>query len=167
MVQSVGFAGALGTSMRVGELFEPRQVVDASDGSRVNTGCGSGVLVSFSSVASVEQKSRLAVAYQAQAVDMEAAAVAKGAEAHGLRFAAVKVISDDSSFAMPPMERFIANDGGFRSGAFGFHAAIRPWLWSSVFRLARNSTRASRELCDYLSRNAGEMTTAVSTKFAP
>ena len=167
IVQSVGFAGALDQSLRVGQLFEPRQVIDASDGSRADTGSGSGTLVSFSSVASTEQKSRLATAYQAQAVDMEAAAVAKSAEAHGLRFTAVKVISDDASFAMPPTERFIANDGGFRSGAFALHAAVRPWLWSSVFRLARNSTRASRELCDYLSRNAGEMTTAVSTKFAP
>jgi adenosylhomocysteine nucleosidase len=166
-VQSVGFAGALDQSLRVGQLFEPRQVIDASDGSRADTGSGSGTLVSFSSVASTDQKSRLATAYLAQAVDMEAAAVAKSAEAHGLRFTAVKVISDDASFAMPPTERFVANDGGFRSGAFAFHAAVRPWLWSSVFRLARNSTRASRELCEYLSRNAGEMTTAVSTKFAP
>jgi adenosylhomocysteine nucleosidase len=97
---------------------------------------------------------------------MEAAAVARAAEAHGLRFAAVKVISDDASFAMPPMERFIANDGGFRSAAFALHAAVRPWLWVSVFRLARNSTEASRRLCEYLSRNAGEMTNVVSTKFA-
>ena len=167
LVQSVGFAGALDQKLGVGDIFEPRQVIDASDGSRAETGSGSGVLVSFSSVASVEQKSRLAAAYQAQAVDMEAAAVAKAAEAHGLRFAAIKVISDDASFAMPPMESFIADDGSFRSGAFGFYAAVRPWLWSSVFRLARNSTRASRELCEYLSRHAGEMTSAVSTKFAP
>jgi adenosylhomocysteine nucleosidase len=167
LVQSVGFAGALDQSLRVGQLFEPRQVIDASDGSRVETSSGSGILVSFSSVASSDQKSRLATAYRAQAVDMEAAAVAKAAEAHGLRFAAVKVISDEVNFAMPPMERFIANDGGFRSPAFALHIAVRPWLWRSVFRLARNSTEASRRLCEYLSRNAGEMRTVVSTKFAP
>src|ERR1700756_5923168 len=40
LVQSVGFAGALDTSLRVGELFEPRQVIDASDGSRAATGSG-------------------------------------------------------------------------------------------------------------------------------
>lgn len=159
LVQSVGFAGALDERLRVGDVFEPRQVIDANDGSRADTGCGSGVLVSFSSVASVDQKSRLATAYQAQAVDMEAAAVAKGAEAHGLRFTAVKVISDNASFAMPPMEGFIANDGSFRSGAFAFHAALRPCLWSSVFRLARHSAKASRQLCEYLSRNAGDLTT--------
>jgi adenosylhomocysteine nucleosidase len=167
VVQSVGFAGGLDSNLRIGELFEPRQVIDASDGSRTDTGAGSGILVSFSSIASREQKSRLATAYQAQAVDMEAAAVAKAAEAHGLRFVAVKVISDDASFAVPSMDGFIASDGGFRSGAFALHAAVRPWLWSSVFRLARNSTEASRRLCEYLSSNAGEMRTVVSTKFAP
>lgn len=159
LVLSVGFAGALDEKLHVGDVFEPRQVIDANDGSRAETGSGSGVLVSFSSVAGVEQKSRLATAYQAQAVDMEAAAVAKGAETHGLRFAAVKVISDSAVFPMPPMEGFIANDGSFRSGAFAFHVALRPWWWSSVFRLTRNSARASRELCEHLSRNAGDLTT--------
>ena len=47
---------------------------------------------------------------------MEAAAVAKGAEARGLPFAAVKVISDELAFPMPPMERFVAGDGSFQSG---------------------------------------------------
>lgn len=159
LVQSVGFAGALDESLHVGQLFEPRQVIDATDGSRADTGSGSGTLVSFSSVAGTDQKSRLATAYQAQAVDMEAAAVAKSAQAHGLRFAAVKVISDDASFAMPSIERFIANDGRFRSGAFALHAASRPWLWSSLFRLARNSAKASRQLCEYLGKNAGDLTT--------
>jgi adenosylhomocysteine nucleosidase len=86
---SVGFAGALVGSLRVGEVFEARRVVDAKDGSQTDTGSGSGVLVSFSSVAGAEQKAKLASAYGAQAVDMEAAAVAKGAEARGLRFAAI------------------------------------------------------------------------------
>ena len=103
LVQSVGFAGALDHSLRVGDVFEPRLVIDAGDGSRSDTGSGSGILVSFTSVAGQEQKARLATAYQAQAVDMEAAAVAKGAQAHGVRFAAIKVISDEAGFRMPPV----------------------------------------------------------------
>src|SRR5437868_9939063 len=34
MVVSVGFAGALDHSLRVGQIFEPRLVIDAGDGSR-------------------------------------------------------------------------------------------------------------------------------------
>jgi adenosylhomocysteine nucleosidase len=153
MVQSIGFAGALDNTLRVGEVLEFRQVVDARDGSRTDTGSGSAVLISFSSVAGHRQKANLAKGYQAQAVDMEAASVAKGAEAHGLRFAAVKVISDELSFPMPPMERFVTAAGEFRPARFAWFAVLRPWLWPTVFRLARNSSRASRKLCEYLERN--------------
>jgi adenosylhomocysteine nucleosidase len=104
LVQSVGFAGALEGGLRVGKVLEPRYVVDAGDGSRVDTGHGADVLVSFSSVAGKDQKSNLAGAYGAQAVDMEAAAVARGAQARGLRFRAVKVISDELGFEMPSLD---------------------------------------------------------------
>jgi len=153
LVQSVGFAGALDASLRVGEIFEPCQVIDASDSSRTDTGAGSGILVSFSSVAGSEQKAKLGSAYQAQAVDMEAAFVAKSAEAHGLRFAAIKVISDDARCKMPPMEKFIRADGGFASTQFALYAALRPWMWGVVFHLARNSRNAARQLCAYLEKD--------------
>lgn len=146
-IVSAGFAGALMKGLRVGEIFEARCVVDSRDGSRREAGSGDRVLVSFSSVAGLEQKSKLASAYGAQAVDMEAAAVAKGAEARGLPFAAVKVISDELAFQMPPMERFVAGDGSFQSGTFALYSAIRPWTWPTVFHLARNSSLASRSLC--------------------
>lgn len=159
LVQSVGFAGALENRLRVGEVLEPRFVVDAGDGSRVDTGLGSDVLVSFASVAGKEQKSRLAAAYGAQAVDMEAAAVAKSAQARGLGFRAIKVISDEFDFAMPGMDAFISSGGKFRAGRFGAYVAMRPWLWGSLIRLARNSTRASRALSEHLRRVEQELIT--------
>ncbi len=153
-VWSVGFAGALEEQWRVGELLEARCVVDASDGSRADASkVSGGILVSFSSVASEEQKSKLAKAYCAQAVDMEAASVAKGAQAHGLPFAAVKVISDELGFRMPPMERFIGKDGKVRTASFTLYAVLRPWLWVSMIRLARNSARAARVLCEHLNKS--------------
>lgn len=155
VVQSVGFAGALESRLRVGEVLEVRYVIDVADGSRIDTGRGSGVLVSFASVAGSEQKSRLAKSYDATAVDMEAAAVAKGAEAHGLPFAAIKVISDEVGFPMPPVDRFTTKDGGFRTASFVSFAAVRPWLWVGVIRLARNSSKASRALCKRLARDTG------------
>jgi adenosylhomocysteine nucleosidase len=149
-VLSVGFAGALSAELRVGEVLEARYVVDARDGSKTDTGSGDGVLVSFSSVVGTEQKAKLSSAYGAQAVDMEAAAVAKGAEARGLQFATVKAISDELGFPMPPMERFLAADGSFHSGEFALYSAIRPWTWPTIFRLTRNSSLASRCLCTKL-----------------
>lgn len=146
LVLSVGFAGALDERLRAGDLLEPRFVVDSRDGTRTDTGSGSGVLVSFPAVADAEQKAKLGKSYGAQAVDMEAAAVAKGAEARGLRFAAIKAISDEIGFALPPMDRFIAADGGFRAGKFALYAAARPLLWPDILRLAQNSAKAARAL---------------------
>src|SRR3982074_205676 len=86
VVYSAGFAGALEPGLKVGEIIVPRRVLNAADGSSVDTGTGEGVLVSFNSVASPEQEAKLADSFGAQAVDMEAAAVAQAAQARGVRF---------------------------------------------------------------------------------
>jgi adenosylhomocysteine nucleosidase len=147
LICSVGFAGALDPGLKVGEVFNPRVVIDAADGSRVDTGRGEGVLVTFHAIASPQQKAKLAECYAAQAVDMEAAAVARAAAARGVAFTAVKVISDDDQFTFPAMEKFIRSSGEFREGKFAFFVIVRPWLWRAAIRLAGNSRRASVELC--------------------
>lgn len=146
-VVSVGFAGALNPSLRVGDICQPRVIVNAADGARTVTGLGSGTLVSFAAVAGVDQKQRLAKAYSADAVDMEAAAVAQQAQANDVVFSALKAISDEAEFVLPPTERFVSGDGQFQTASFVAHVAVRPWLWRRTFALARNSTRASRALC--------------------
>jgi len=146
-ILSVGFAGALDPALKVGQVFEPRTVINAADGARTDTGSGQGTLVSFSTVAGREQKQKLREAYSAAAVDMEAAAVAQGAELRSIRFGALKVVSDQAGFAMPPVEDFIEADGSFRAGRFALHVAVRPWLWGATIALARNSARASNALC--------------------
>ena len=148
---SVGFAGALDPFLKLGDVVEPCTVINAADGARTELGAGAGILVSSATVASKDQKLRLAKSYNASAVDMEAAAVAQGAEARGVEFAALKAISDEADFSMPAkMERFVGTDGTFRSAKFASHIALRPWLWASTIALARNSSQASRALCDAL-----------------
>jgi len=160
VVYSAGFAGALDSRLKVSDVMQPRRVVNAGDGSSVSLDCGEGVLVSFGSVATSAQKVKLRESFAAQAVDMEAAAVARAAEARGAGFAVVKVISDEVDFVFPSMERFIDSNGRFLKGRFAWFAALRPWLWPQVSRLARNSGRASHALCDWL----GKMdTSAVAT----
>lgn len=150
LVISAGFAGALDPSLQAGQTLTPRQVIDASDGSRTDSGSGEGVLISFATVADTEQKAKLAEAYGGHAVDMEAAAVARSAEAHGVKFLACKVISDASNSSLPPIARFIGDDGRFRAVQFLAYVALRPWLWRSVMRLARNSSLAAGKLCEAL-----------------
>jgi adenosylhomocysteine nucleosidase len=150
VVCSAGFAGALDPKLKVGDVVRPSMVINASDGSRTVVEGGEGVLVSFGSVASPAQKSKLRESFGAVAVDMEAAAVARSVEARGKEFTVVKAVSDEMDFEFPAMERFVDAEGRFLEGRFELYAAVRPWLWPQVMRLAWNSRRASRALCAYL-----------------
>lgn len=150
VICSAGFAGALDSRVKVGDVVRPATVINAGDGSRTVVSDGAGVLVSFGSVAEPEQKRKLKESFGAETVDMEAAAVARSAEAHGKHFIAVKAISDELDFEFPAMDRFVASDGRFLEARFAVYAALRPWLWPQVIRLARNSNRAAHALCMYL-----------------
>jgi len=155
-VISAGFAGALDGSLngdhslQVGDVLQPRTVINAADGVRTEVGSGEGILVSSATVASKEQKARLGKAYGANAVDMEAAAVAQGAEARGVEFGALKAVSDSADFDLPEMDRFVERDGSFQSVKFACHVMLRPWLWGTTIALARDSAKASRALCGAL-----------------
>lgn len=168
LVISAGFAGALDQKMEVGEILLPGRVTDAGDGSTQQVGAGDDTLVSFGSVATRQQKEKLASAYSAQAVDMEAAAVARAAQLHGIPFKAVKAISDDKNFDMPELENFIS-DGQFSASMFVATAIIRPWLWPGILRLAKNSAKAAKSLSAWLdqynngSRVPGECSTRIAS----
>lgn len=164
LVQSVGFAGALHAGLGVGDIFAPGAVIDARDGSRVEIEGGNGVLITFMTVANADQKTNLAQAYGAQAVDMEAAAVAASAHAHGIRFTATKVISDGLNFEMPETVRFIDSQGRFRSAAFAAYAALRPWLWRRVATLAGNSSKAAHMLAEHLLRSRQHLNHVIEAK---
>jgi adenosylhomocysteine nucleosidase len=155
IICSAGFAGALDPKLRVGDVVRPSSVINAGDGSRTVVEGGEGVLVSFASVASPLQKSKLRDSFGADVVDMEAAAVARSAEARHKQFTVVKAISDEMDFEFPAMDRFIDADGRFSQGRFAWYAGVRPWLWPRVMRLARNSKRASHALCAYLNTIGG------------
>jgi adenosylhomocysteine nucleosidase len=143
---SAGLAGALTPSLKCGDVVRTREVIDEATGERYETIGGDAVLVSASRVAGSKGKQRLAVSYSASAVDMEAAAVARIAKQYGIPFGAVKAISDEFGFAMPPVSGFVTPQGRLRAGAFAGFVAVRPKWWLSTLRLALNSGRASRNL---------------------
>jgi len=157
-VVSAGFAGALDPSLQIGHICEPREVISAADGVHTDVGSGDGKLVSSTTMVGKEQKVRYRKLYGASVVDMEAAAVAQGAQARGVEFAALKAISDTANFDLPVMDAFVAGDGSFRSARFAFHVVLRPWLWRATISLARNSSKASRALCGALASYLGRQT---------
>jgi adenosylhomocysteine nucleosidase len=147
---SVGLAGACDAKMRVGEIVRAGVVVDARTGERFENSQFEQVLVSMDAIASVKEKARLHASYSAAAVDMEAATVARLAQAHGLGFHAIKAISDEAEFEMEGLARFSTAEGQFREGAFALHAALRPAMWGKVIALGRNSSKAVSALTEAL-----------------
>jgi nucleoside phosphorylase len=152
---SVGLAGALIRSLKAGSVFTPNVVVDAADGAEYRCTADSnhvsgGVLVSAGEIAGAQAKQELVNRFHGLVVDMEAAGVAKAAQEAQVGFRSVKAISDEADFIMPPMGKFVNAAGEFQSGKFALWAAVRPWQWSTVAALARNSKRATEALCKRL-----------------
>jgi adenosylhomocysteine nucleosidase len=145
---SAGLAGACDPTLRAGEIVRAGVVIDSRTGERFDNSQFRQVLVTAPAIASVSEKRRLFEAYQASAVDMEAAGVARMASAHGLYFQATKAISDESGYELEGLAGFSTSDGQFRETAFAVHVALRPALWGKVAELAKNSGRAVEALTE-------------------
>jgi adenosylhomocysteine nucleosidase len=143
---SAGFAGALTRTLSVGETITPGTVIDGYTDERFSAQGGTGVLVSAAAIVDEGTKKQLGEQYAADAVDMEAAAVARVAQENGILFCAVKSISDELGFAMPPFNAYVTPDGKLALERFAAHIAVRPSYWPSLVQLARNAKKASLEL---------------------
>ena len=148
LVVSTGLAGACSPQVHAGEVVEATTVVEAKTGERYpcSTSGAEHVLLTTEAIAGVREKARLYNSYNAAMVDMEAATVARLALARGLRFRAIKGISDAHDFEMESMSRFADSHGHFRTAAFALHTTMRPQTWSSAMRLGRQSNRALTKL---------------------
>jgi adenosylhomocysteine nucleosidase len=147
---SVGLAGACDPRLEVGEIVRASVVIDARTGERFESSQFKQVLLSTGAIASVGEKARLRASYNADAVDMEAAAVARSAQAHGLSFHSIKAISDEADFEVEGLARFATAEGQFRETAFALHAVVRPAMWGRVIALGRNSSKALDALTEAL-----------------
>jgi adenosylhomocysteine nucleosidase len=159
-LMSFGFAGALDSSLRPGDLVLPETVhagysmpVDLGWRSRLrqmlpaSLSVSGGTLVASKQVlSSASAKLQLARVTGARAVDMESGAVAETAVDAGLPFLAVRVISDAVEFSPPP----------------ALLAAIRPDGSADLVRLLPLLVRGSVTLPTLL-RLAVESRAACST----
>ena len=143
---SAGIAGALTDGLNVGDVVHAREVVDAESGVRWAAGGDVGTIVTVGTVSGVIAKRLLAQRWKADVVDMEASAVAQVAKEHGIEFAAIKAISDELDFEMPPVGRFVDNAGKFRTLRFVAYLAWHPMWWSAVRTLSANGRIAAANL---------------------
>lgn len=144
---SAGIVGAVSPRLKVGDVGRVREVVDVATGERYQTQGGEWVLATSQAVSDAAGKQELLTRYQADVVDMEAAAVAQVAKENGLAFTAIKSVSDDATFAMPPMMEFIDQDGKFATGRFLVYIALHPRWWGTLEKIRSNSRVASVNLC--------------------
>ncbi len=124
-----------------------REVIDVKTGDRYPTGHGDWVVTTAESVSGPAEKRTLMARYAADVVDMEGAMVASVACEHGIEFAAVKAVSDEADFIMPPFSQFIEESGKLATGRLAAHMAVRPRWWPSLVHLRINSRVAAVNLC--------------------
>jgi adenosylhomocysteine nucleosidase len=161
---SAGLVGALTPKLRVGDVVEVKQVVDAASGVKFETGRGNAVLVTGSSVSGPVDKPIQAERWNADIVDMEAAAVAAVAKEHGIEFMAIKAISDELNFPIPPLGKFVSAEGKFETLRFLGWVAIRPKWWSAVRQLNANSSLAAANLSRALGHLIGQRVNSADEK---
>jgi adenosylhomocysteine nucleosidase len=145
-VLSVGYAGALRAGMEMNRAYWPAIVLDGETGERFVCEDGEGTLVTTDHAVGREEKLTLAARWNAELVDMEAAAVARLANMRGLPFRALRAISDRVEDNVPDLSRFTDGRGGFREGSFAMYIALRPWMIPTAVQLGRQSAQASQAI---------------------
>ena len=63
---------------------------------------------------------------------------------------ALKAVSDELNFPIPPLSSFINTKGKFKTLRFLVWVAIRPKWWSVIRQLNANSSLAAANLCQAL-----------------
>ena len=155
---ATGLAGGLKPEWTLGRTMVAAAVVDETTGRRFETAFGKGTVVSSREIARADKKRELASRFAADLVDMEGTAVAEIAEAHGLPFLAVKAVSDEMDFELPPLQEFVDAEGRFQGARFGFWAAWHPQWWPAIVQLKKNSDCAASALALELRRVIAEQT---------
>jgi adenosylhomocysteine nucleosidase len=143
---ATGLAGGLKPEWTLGRTMVAAEVVDEATGRRFQTAYGEGTVVSSREIARVGKKRELAARFAADVVDMEGAAVAEVAEAHGLPFLAVKAVMDDMDFELPPLQDFVDAAGHFQHARFGLWAVWHPRWWLATAQLKIRTDRAAAAL---------------------
>jgi adenosylhomocysteine nucleosidase len=148
LVISAGWAGALNEELKPGRTYFVSGVIDARSGERFRPAIWHEErwLVTSPKVADAAEKQRLAAAYGAGLVDMEAAGVARLAQMRGIPFYCIKGVSDGYMDELPDFNRFISADGKFRLIRFILFALLRPWYWLALARMGENSRVAAESI---------------------
>jgi adenosylhomocysteine nucleosidase len=132
IVIAAGFCGALAPHLRVGDVVSSR------------------ILTIDRLVSDPAEKLRLAEEFDADAVDMESAAIAEVCAAKRVEFRSVRAVSDTADTALSPELVRLLSGGNVSIWKAMKALARRPALLSEFRRLARDTRLAARNLADAL-----------------
>jgi adenosylhomocysteine nucleosidase len=159
-LMTFGLAGALDPALAAGTIMLPGELI-SRDGARFVTckawrervAASLGLAVStgtlLTSARAIETPAEKAAAFRdtgAAAVDMESAAVAEVAAAHGLPFIAVRVIVDTAGDALPPAVVAASRAGRVEIGRLIAGLVAAPGEIAALIRLTRRYRTAMRSL---------------------
>ena len=162
-VISTGFAGALDPELKVGDAFVASQVIQHDGGLKypvelpanaTETRAKTGVLLTIDTVAQDSiTKARLREC-GANAVDMEASAVAEQAALLGVPFYCMRAISDEaqSDFGID-FNAARRPDGTFSGWRIVGQAGLSRGRWRELLALRRDSQQAAETLARLLARS--------------
>ena len=146
---STGYCGALDPELRVGDIV-------VSDDTQLDTleraGARGRLLTRDRIAVTAAEKRALREETGAIAVDMEASAVKDRAEALGIPYACIRVVSDTAEENMPlDFNRYRRADGRFSRGRIALAAMARPFsVMPALLEFDRQCQRASLVLGDFL-----------------
>eukprot|EP00913_Durusdinium_trenchii_P035298 g33028.t1 len=158
-VISIGYSGALQPGMKVGDIVLANSIVDTHGNELAvdlnmpeQKGLHVGRFVtSDEMVRLVKEKQALGEKYDAIAVDMESLAVAQICRETKTRFMAVRVLSDDMSFDLPPeVLTVVGESGSLRLGATIGSIWRRPGSVKDMWRLREAAIIAGTNLATFL-----------------
>ena len=149
---STGFCGALRPGLQVGDVFAATEVVGIAPANVPfsETGFKTGRLLSLDRVVSTAAE-KAQLASQADAVEMEAAAVAIRARQHSIPFFAVRVVTDASQDTFPlDFNRLRSRNGHFSRARILAAALSNPSAIRQLIELNKITKRAAQALGDFL-----------------
>src|SRR5439155_8939489 len=159
-----GCAGALANGFRAGDLVAAGSVLALDDSRGISDRLPAsaeplaawahsrgidlhvGPFASVSGILENAHAKREAGAHGALVVEMESAAIAAEARARGIPFVGMRVVLDVLGQAVPALDAIDETTGEMRVGRAVARLAVRPWLWPSVGRLARQTRIADERL---------------------
>jgi nucleoside phosphorylase len=158
-VVSVGYVGALDPALEVGQIFLVRRVKRI--GEKVDyqgelpafahaEGVAQGTLLTIDRVAQTRQEKLMLRQSGADAVDMEAYAVADEAAKRAIPFYCVRVVSDHANTDFPvDFNRARRPDGSFAGWRILAQAGLNTSRWKRLLDLQRDAELASKRLAEF------------------